>query len=93
MCSSGFANQLQLLNQSGKEGINSCLVLRMSKVKIKIILIRDWSLITGRGGGCKMGKSRVRNFLHPPPQDRVKLFVPPLFKSENFSCPPPLQYG
>ena len=51
--------------------------------------IRDWSLITGRGGGYKMGKSRVRNFLRPPPQDRVKLFVPPLFKSGNFTRPPP----
>ena len=29
-------------------------------------------------GGYKMGKLRVRNFLHPPPpQDRVKLFAPP----------------
>ena len=39
--------------------------------------IRDWSLITGRGGDYKMGKSRVRNFLRPPPQDKVKLFAPP----------------
>ena len=39
--------------------------------------IRDWSLIRGRGG-YKMGKSRVRNFLRPPPQDRIKLFAPPL---------------
>ena len=30
-------------------------------------VVRDWSLITGTGGGYKMGKSRVRNFLHPPP--------------------------
>ena len=46
--------------------------------------LRDWSLITG------MGKSWVRNFLHPPPpQDRVKLFGPPLLKSGNFLRPPP----
>ena len=31
-----------------------------------------------------MGKSRVRNFLRSPPQDGVKLFVPPLLKSGNF---------
>ena len=51
--------------------------------------LRDWSLITGRGG-YKMGKSRVRNLLRPPPppQDRVKLFAPPLLKSGNFSRPP-----
>ena len=28
-------------------------------------MVRDWSLITGRGG-YKMGKSQVRNFLRPP---------------------------
>ena len=50
--------------------------------------VRDWSLITGRGGGYKMGKSRVRNFLRPPTQDGVKLFAPPLLKSGNFSHPP-----
>ena len=42
----------------------------------------------GEGGGYKMGKSRVRNFLCPPPRDRVKLFSPPLLKSGNFSRPP-----
>ena len=52
-------------------------------------VLRDWSLITGRGGGYKMGKSRVRNFFAPPPsQDRVKLFTPPLLKSGNCSRPP-----
>ena len=41
------------------------------------------------GGGYKMGKSLVQNFLHPPPpQDRVKLFAPTLLKSGNFSRPP-----
>ena len=42
----------------------------------------------GEGGGYKMGKLRVRNFLRPPPQDRVKLFAPPLLKIGNFSRPP-----
>ena len=51
--------------------------------------LRDWSLITGRGGGYKMGKPRVRNFLRSYPQDRVKLFAPPLLKRGNFSRPPP----
>ena len=38
----------------------------------------DWSFIMGReGGGYKRGESRVRNILHPPPQDRVKHFSPP----------------
>ena len=43
--------------------------------------IRHWSLIMGREGGYNMGKSRVRNFLHPP-----------LLKSGNLlrlSPPPP----
>ena len=52
--------------------------------------ISDWSLIMGRGGGYKMGKSRVRNFLCPPPlfQDRVKLFAPMLLNSGNFLWAP-----
>ena len=57
--------------------------------------VRDWALITGRGGGGLQNgkKSRVRIFLRlPPPQDRVKLFAaPPLFflKSGNFLHHPP----
>ena len=36
-----------------------------------------------------MGKSRVHNFLCPPPQDRVKVFAPPpLLKIGNFTRPP-----
>ena len=54
-------------------------------------LIRDWSLITGRGGVYKTRELRVRNFLHPlHPQDRVKLFASPLLKSGNFLRPPSL---
>ena len=52
------------------------------------IEIRDWALITGRGEGYKMGKSQVRNFLRPPPQDRVKLFVPAILKDGNILRPP-----
>ena len=62
--------------------------------------MRDWSLITAKGGGgYKMEKSMARNFVRPPPQDRVKLSVPPpLLKSrkcpifsmaKTFSAPPP----
>ena len=62
-----------------------------------VYFLRDWSLITrkgGGGGGYKMGKPGVQNFLTPPPpQDRIKLFVPPLLKSGNFMRPPPIQYG
>ena len=44
--------------------------------------VRDWSLIMGRGG-YEMGKSWVRNILRPP-QDRVKLLVPPFKKWKLF---------
>ena len=47
----------------------------------------------GEGGGYKMGKSRIRNFLVPPPQDRVKLCVPPPPFKEWKLYAPPLQYG
>ena len=40
-------------------------------------------------GGYKMGKSRVQNFLRPPPpQDRIKLFAPPFQRVETFRAPP-----
>ena len=44
----------------------------------------------GEGGGYKMGKSWVRNFLRPPPPSRQgKTFCPPpLLRSGKFSCPP-----
>ena len=50
------------------------------------IPLRDWSLITGRGGVYKMGKFCAL------PQDRVKLFAPPPpFKEwKPFVTPPPL---
>ena len=49
--------------------------------------LRDWSLITGRGG-LQNGKITGPKLFAPPPQDRVKLFAPPLLKSGSFSCPP-----
>ena len=49
--------------------------------------LRDWSLITGRGE-LQNGKIAGPKLFVPPPQDRVKLFTPPLLKSGNFSCPP-----
>ena len=51
------------------------------------LILRDWSLIMGRGG-YKMGKSRVRNFLRPPSRQGKTFRPPPLLKSGNFSCPP-----
>ena len=40
--------------------ITTCRGLKRRKVKVHL---RDWSLITGRGGGCyKMGKSWVQTF-------------------------------
>ena len=50
--------------------------------------LRDWSLITGRGG-LQNGKIAGPKLFAPPPQDRVKLFAPPLLKSGNFTRPPP----
>ena len=51
-------------------------------------VIRDRSLITGRGG-LQNGKiAGPKLFAPPPPQDNVKLFEPPRLKSGNFSCPP-----
>ena len=48
--------------------------------------LRDWSIITGRGGGgYKMEKSQVRNFFRPPPL----LVSSPLLKDGNFLHPPP----
>ena len=50
-------------------------------------IVRDWSLITGRGG-LQNGKIAGPKLFAPPPQDRVKLFAPPLLKSGNFTRPP-----
>ena len=54
-------------------------------------VVRDWSLITGRGGLQNGKKSRVRNFLHPPTQDGKSFRAPP-FKEWKLHAPP-LQYG
>ena len=49
--------------------------------------IRDWSLITGRGG-LQNGKIAGPKLFAPPPQDRVKLFAPPPFKEWKLYTPP-----
>ena len=49
--------------------------------------VSDWSLITWRGGATKWENHGSETFCAPP-QDRVKLFTPPLLKSGNFSRPP-----
>ena len=51
-----------------------------------VFTLRDWSLITGRGG-YKMGKSRVRNLLCPPSR-QGKTFPPPPFKEWKLFVPP-----
>ena len=43
--------------------------------------------LRGGGGGYKMGKSRVRNFLRPPSR-QGKTFCAPHLKSGNFCVPP-----
>ena len=58
-----------------------------NQIKCLSIKIRDWSLITGRGG-LQNGKIAGPKLFAPPPQDRVKLFAPPLLKSGNFTRPP-----
>ena len=44
----------------------------------------------GEGGGYKMGKSRVRNFLRPPPPPsrQGKTFCAPPFKDWKLFAPP-----
>ena len=54
------------------------------------LLLRDWSLITGRGG-LQNGKIAGPKLFAPPPphQDRVELFAPPPpLKSGSFLRPP-----
>ena len=63
--------------------------LRFSKSDVKVTftrsrdaggqshIVRDWSLITGRGG-LQNGKIAGPKLFTPPPQDRVKLLAPPL---------------
>ena len=60
------------------------------KAWVGVKRLRDWSLITGRGGGYKMGKLRVRNFFCPPPSPRQgKTFHAPPFKEWKPFTPPP----
>ena len=42
----------------------------------------------GEGGGLQNGKIAGPKLFAPPPQDRVKLFAPPLLKSGKFTRPP-----
>ena len=56
-------------------------------------MLRDWSLITGRGGATKWENRGSEFFLPPPPpQDRDKTFRAPPFKEWKLFTPP-LQYG
>ena len=73
--------QMATLGTQRKDGVKG---KQTEKKKQKL---RDWSLITGRGG-LQNGKIAGPKLFAPPPQDRVKLFVPPLLKSGNFTRPP-----
>ena len=52
------------------------------------LYLRDWSVITGRGGGYKIGNRGSETCCPPPlPSRQGKTFRAPLLKSGNFSCP------
>ena len=55
-----------------------------------LYVVRDWSLITGRGG-YKMRKLRVQNCisLPPPPHGQGKTFCVPPFKERKLVVTPP----
>ena len=59
---------------------------------MSICVIEGLVINYGEGGGYKMGKSRVRNFLRPPPSRQGKTFCAPPFKEWKLFVPP-LQYG
>ena len=50
--------------------------------------IRDWSLITGRGGGLQNRKIAGPKLFAPPPSRQGKTFCAPLLKGGNFLRPP-----
>ena len=54
-------------------------------------ILRDWFLITGRGGGATKWENRASKTFcaPPPPQDRVKLFAHPPFKERKLFAAPP----
>ena len=53
--------------------------------------VRDWSLITGRGG-LQNGKIAGPKLFATPLKAGIKLFAPPRFKEWKLFTPP-LQYG
>ena len=58
-----------------------------------VVLAGPKGLVINYGeGGLQNGKIAGPKLFAPPPQDRVKLFAPPLLKCGNFTRPP-LQYG
>ena len=57
-------------------------------------VIADLLLINyGEGGATKWVNRGSETFCALPPQDRVKLFAPPLLKSGNFARAPPPPYN
>ena len=64
------------------------LIIKPKQFKGFVCSLRDWSLITEGGGGATKWENRGSETFCAPPQDRVKLFAPPLLKSGNFSRTP-----
>ena len=67
--------------------LNISVALCLPRRSNVILILRDWSLITGRGG-LQNGKIAGPKLFAPPPQDRVKLFAPPPFKEWKLNAPP-----
>ena len=54
------------------------LTMEIFHVTCRCIVVRDWSLITRRGGGAtKLENCGSETFCAPPPQDRVNTFCAP----------------
>ena len=89
MCPIGHIKHRDKSEPEG-HGMLSCpSPLRSPPVRVSLgESLRDWSLITGRGGPQNGKIAGQKAFAPPPPQDRVKLSASPLLKSGNFSRPP-----
>ena len=93
-----FTHDVRVMDVLGKYDLNHSYSLPPESFTAALEVLRGWLLITGRGGGYKMGKSQVRNRLQPPApppptptQDRIKhvLPPPPCSRVAVFAPPPP----
>ena len=67
--------------------LHSDLLQELCRFPNLLSFLRDWSLITAKGG-YKLGKSGVRKLVVPPPSRQGKTFCVPLLKSGNILRPP-----